>query len=125
MVAALTCREIGRYNRFVVSHRPELVESDDRLKDYFVRRSIWHREAKYHLYKTELANTASLRSARRAGAFCAQASAAFDLAESSGSLSQFVAVQPVAVGRRYHACGGPRLPTLAEYAPSRHRGQFR
>jgi hypothetical protein len=49
----------------------------------------------------------------------------FDLAESSGSLSRFVAVQPVAVGRRYHACGGPRLPTLAEYAPSRHRGQFR
>jgi len=127
MVAALTCHEIPRYNRFVVSHQSELIESDGRLKDYFVRRSAWHREAKYHLYKTELANAASLRSALRAGLFCAQSADAFDRAEAASSLAAFVTTQPIAVGGRFRACGeaGRALPTLVEPTPLHHRSRHR
>ena len=116
MVAALTCRDVARYNRFVVSHQPELVYSDNRLKSFFVQRSARRSEARYHSFKTELANTASLRSARRAESFCARAEAAFDLAEQSSSLVDFVSAEPIAVGRAYHGCrgAGADMPILVE-----------
>lgn len=123
MVAALTCHEISRYNHFVVSHQPELFASDNRLKSFFVQRSTRRSEARYHSFKTELANTASLRSARRAGFFCARADAAFDLAEQSSSLADFVATEPIAVGAAYHACRGSamNMPVLSEPRHARRR----
>src|SRR6185295_4067922 len=74
MVAALTCHDINRYNHFVLSRRAELIDSDARLKAFFIHRSG---EAGYHAYKTELANAASLRSIRRSEAFCSHADAVF------------------------------------------------
>ncbi len=101
MVAALTCRDVGRYNRFVLSHQDELVDSDNRLKAFFIRRGG---EARYHTFKTELANDASLRSIRETESFCADASARFELAERPISLAAFVAHEPVALGAHYRAC---------------------
>ena len=101
MVAALTCHDVRRYNRFVVSHQDELIDSDNRLKAFFIRRGG---EARYHTFKTELANDASLRSSREAEAFCADARDRFDLAERPISLAAFVAHEPVALGGTYRAC---------------------
>jgi len=101
MVAALTCHDVRRYNRFVVSHQDELIDSDNRLKAFFIRRGG---EARYHTFKTELANAASLRSSREADSFCADARDRFDLAERPISLAAFVAQEPVALGGPYRAC---------------------
>jgi hypothetical protein len=101
MVAALTCHDVGRYNRFVVSHQGELIDSDDRLKAFFIRRGG---EARYHTFKTELANDASLRSIRETESFCADARARFELAERPISLAAFVAHEPVALGSHYRTC---------------------
>ena len=116
MVAAFTCNDVARYNRFVVSHQSELIDSDSRLKAFFVHRGGQRGEAGYHTYKTELANAASLRSVRRAASFCAHANEEFDLAAQSANLSEFVGAQPIALGAAYRACGGNRLnsPVLAE-----------
>ncbi len=68
MVAAFTLsRRRSRYNNgFVLAHQPELIDSDDApLKAYFVHRDARSGEAAYHAYKTELANTSSLRSVSR------------------------------------------------------------
>src|SRR6266481_627932 len=64
MVAAFSCHDIARYNRFVLEHQPELIDSDARLKAFFVHRDARHGEAGYHTHKTELANDSSLRSIR-------------------------------------------------------------
>lgn len=101
MVAALTCHDIRRYNRFVVSHQGELVDSDNRLKAFFIQRGG---EARYHTFKTELANDASLRSIRESESFCADASARFELAERPISLAAFVAHEPLSLGGPYRSC---------------------
>src|SRR5579862_8593306 len=65
MVAAFSCHDVALYNRFVRSHQPELIDSDARLKAYFIQRDGGKRgEAAYHTYKTELANSSSLNSLR-------------------------------------------------------------
>jgi len=101
MVAALTCHDVRRYNRFVVSHQGELVDSDNRLKAFFIQRGG---EARYHTFKTELANDASLRSIRETQSFCADARDRFDLAERPISLAAFVAREPVSLGGPYRSC---------------------
>ena len=37
MVAALTCHDVDDYNRFVISHQPELQASDRELLRFFIR----------------------------------------------------------------------------------------
>ena len=101
MVAALTCHDIQRYNRFVVSHQGELIDSDNRLKAFFIQRGG---EARYHTFKTELANDASLRSIRETDSFCADARARFDVAERPISLAAFVSREPVSLGGPYRSC---------------------
>ena len=90
MVAALSCHEIARYNRFVLAHQPELIASDGRLKAFFVSRDAHGGEAQYHAYKTELANASSLRSIREVDTFCAAAETEFDAANDAPSLSSLV-----------------------------------
>jgi hypothetical protein len=130
MVAALTCHDIGRYNHFVRARQAELIDSDGRLKAFFLRRDARNGEARYHTFKTELANAASLRSIRRTQAFCSNADDAFDLAERRMSLAAFVAAQPVALAGSYRSCasndGGARLTVEAAAVPSARRaGRWR
>ncbi len=113
MVAALTCHDIGRYNHFVLAHQPELIDSDARLKQFFMRRGG---EAGYHTFKTELANEASLRSIRESGSFCANARAEFEFASRPTSLAVVVASAPAPVGASYRACSdrGHDSPRMAD-----------
>jgi hypothetical protein len=91
MVAALTCRAVESYNRFVLAYRPELQKSDADLKAYFIRGGS---EAAYDTFKTKLANLASLSTIANGPAYCANAAAAFDMAlKSRQALSSFVADQ--------------------------------
>ncbi len=90
MVAALTCNDIGRYNRFVVSYRAQLQRSDTELQAYF--RHAGEGAAGYHAFKTHLANRSSLDSLHDRD-YCAKADAAFRDALDSGKshLSDIVA----------------------------------
>ncbi|MGZ6009957.1 MAG: hypothetical protein ACXWLO_11785 [Rhizomicrobium sp.] len=118
MVAALTCHEVARYNHFVLSRQPELIDSDNRLKAYFVQRS--GSEAGYHTFKSELANASSLRSVRAADLFCARADSEFDLADRQMSLSALVGMQSFALGAAYQSCPGRdrNAPVTADASPA-------
>lgn len=118
MVAALTCHDIGRYNRFVRAHQPELIDSDARLKQFFIRRGG---EAGYHAFKTELANAASLRSIHQSDSFCLDAREQFDFASRPISLAVIAGEQPVAIGVSYRVCADPRGdgPRMADAAHAR------
>src|ERR1700684_313337 len=91
MVAALQCREVSAYNRFVMTYRPGLEASDAALKAFFVRRGGEHGEAGYDTFKTKAANLSALEQARDTRAFCADAHTLFQAALSNrGSLMSFV-----------------------------------
>ena len=120
MVAALTCRDIGRYNHFVLAHQPELMESDARLKQFFIRHGG---EAGYHTFKTELANAASLRSIRESDSFCGDAREMFRFTSQPISVNEMVMSQPVPIGVRYRVCSERDFdrPRLADAARPAHR----
>ena len=77
MVAAFACHDAAAYNRFVISHRRELQESDRALMSFFVRQNAQKGNDDYNAYKTGLANASSLHSVRDPR-FCRSAKAAFD-----------------------------------------------
>jgi len=107
MVAAFSCHDVGLYNHFVRSHQPELIASDARLEAYFVQRDGRALgEASYHTYKTELANTSSLRSIRNTDRFCDRAGFEFDAIDSHASLADTVGEQHWAIETAYRACRG-------------------
>lgn len=115
MVAALTCHDTDAYNRFVIAYRPELQKSDADLKAYFVRRGS---EAAYDTFKTKLANLSSLSDIANGQAYCANASAAFDLALSTRqSLASFVADQRLMIALPKMASCEAR-PVEASAAPA-------
>ncbi|HXC56362.1 MAG TPA: hypothetical protein VNU97_13785 [Rhizomicrobium sp.] len=120
MVAAFSCHDVARYNRFVLDHQPELIDADARLKAFFVRRDARHSDAGYHTYKTELANAASLRSIRD-DAFCGGADDAFDVAAGPLSLAAAVDAQPWVLAASFPTCPGtaPLLQTAAAAPPPR------
>ncbi len=80
MVAAFTCHDVSSYNRFVLSHRHELQQSDKALLNFFLQGDADTGEASYNLYKTELANASSLR-ALRDRQFCSRAKANFKIVQ--------------------------------------------
>jgi hypothetical protein len=79
MVAAFTCNATGQYNKFVLAYQGDLQQSDDALKDFFLR-SNRNGTADYHAFKTRLANTASIESSRDPRRYCADARALFQAA---------------------------------------------
>lgn len=94
MVAALTCNEIEHFNAFQVSYAGELRQSDARLERMFKRLYGGPRgEARYHAFKTLLANHSSMRSIRDNVNYCRDARAAFDaaLVPAKPTLETFVA----------------------------------
>lgn len=80
MVAALTCGQVRSYNRFVLTYRGDLQQSDAALLAYFRHHNRRQGTAMYHAFKTRLANDASLRSAHDSRSYCAEANNAFRLA---------------------------------------------
>lgn len=110
MVAALTCHGTNSYNQFVTSHRPELIELDRALMNYFMHRNAGSGEEDYHAYKTWLANTASLRSLHDPQ-FCNTAYAEFDAAlDVAKPLPQVFSEAPVPTGVDMTVCAdGPSI----------------
>jgi hypothetical protein len=92
MVAGFTCHASGDYNRFVLAHRSELQKSDAALLAYFQRNGG---TAAYHTYKTHLANQAALTSSH-SDRFCDDAGQLFQIAGSSGVLSDVLGSMPLA-----------------------------
>ncbi len=108
MVAALYCNDIHPYNRFVISYRRELQDSDAALLSFF-ERARHGGEADYHSYKTALANNFSLESLHGMAAYCAAANEVFDAAsDPRGSLRDFIASQSVMAANEYPACSENR-----------------
>src|SRR6185437_7516486 len=91
MVAALSCHDVYEYNRFVLGHQSELINSDDALKAYFQKADKQHGTATYNKYKTELSNAASLRSSQDPDMFCDAAAREFDSVLRPASLDAIVA----------------------------------
>lgn len=95
MVAGLTCNDMNAYNRFVISYRRELQQSDNDLKRFFIRQGS---EAAYDTYKTKLANLSSLSTIADRSAYCDSAAASFNIALSERtSLAHFVDNQPLLI----------------------------
>lgn len=109
MVAALKCHDINEYNRFVLSHQPELISSDQALESYFQRGDKVRGTATYNKYKTELANAASLRSSQDPDGFCDAAGRLFDFAMRPMSLKEIVASVDLESDRTIENC-----PILAD-----------
>lgn len=95
MVAAFMCHDVAAYNDFVLSHRAALQDSDRNLMAFFQRANPQSGFDAYNLYKTELANTSSLRSLRDRY-FCYRVKADFQAAKGR-SLDQLWDVLPYPV----------------------------
>jgi hypothetical protein len=119
MVAALSCHDVYEYNRFVLGHRSELINSDDALKAYFQKGDKQHGTATYNKYKTELANAASLRSSREPDSFCDAAAREFDAVLRPASLATVVADADLIADAPGASCPAyvDNRPTLALAAP--------
>ena len=93
MVAALTCGENARYGVFVKKFEPILVANGQALRQYFNRAYGSAGETRMNRMVTQLANTASIRSASQArAAYCASQGRLFAevLALRTGDLPGFV-----------------------------------
>ena len=113
MVAALKCHGINEYNRFVLSHQPELISSDRALETFFQRGDKQRGTATYNKYKTELANDASLRSSQDPDGFCDAAGRLFDITSRPMSLNEIVAGIKLESYREIQNC-----PVLADNTPA-------
>ena len=113
MVAALQCKEVDAYNRFIKTYRGELQSSDAALKGFFVRRGG---EAGYDGFKTKAANISGLEQARDATSFCADARALFAAsAQNRGTLASFVEAR--SAGMDIGAICKESRPLLAKASP--------
>jgi hypothetical protein len=126
MVAAFMCHDVAAYNRFVLSRRPELQESDKALMDFFTQQSAQTGFDDYNLFKTELANASSLRSVSDRQ-FCRRANANFEVALGGGeSLAQLLSELPYSVDTGSVRCPMYRVQqtlttNTARRARARHR----
>jgi len=126
MVAALMCHDVAAYNHFVLSHRPELQDSDKALMDFFTQGNAQTGFDDYNLFKTELANASSLRSVSDRQ-FCRRANADFEVALGRDeSLAQLLSELPYSVETGSIRCPMYRVQTThttytAQRARARHR----
>ena len=117
MVAAFSCQAVDRYNKFVITYRKDLQDSDLALQRFFRRLNGQTGTADYHSFKTRLANASSMQSIRDQG-YCANAEATFaDALEARNkSLRIFLADKPAEAESGYAAC-----PVYASAAKPRSR----
>lgn len=92
MVAALTCHDVVRFNAFQTSYSKALRRSDWRLRHMFRRLFGGRGMAKYHAFKTQLANKSSIRSIHDNAGYCKEAQLVFAaaLAPQKPTLAEFV-----------------------------------
>jgi len=102
MVGALVCKAAGAYNGFVRSHQSALQASDRVLMAFFISANPRRGFDDYNLFKTELANNASLRAIHDM-AFCARVAANF-AAAAGRPLEQVLTSLPNPVGTGNVAC---------------------
>jgi len=117
-VAALMCNNVPGYNYFVITHRPDLLAADKALKDFFERANPGHGFDDYNSYKTDRANTASLRS-HTDGGFCYKANANFRVA-TGRTLEETLAVAPFPAETGLDGCEQavrPSAPVTYQPAP--------
>ncbi len=116
MVAALTCKSVETYNRFVIAYRPELEKSDADLKAYFIRGGS---EADYDSFKTKLANLSSLSTISDRAGYCANAATAFEMAlKSRQALSSFVTDQRLMIAMpKQTLCAAPVIEAAVAPRP--------
>jgi len=113
MVAAFMCHDISAYNRFVISHQSELQDSDKALMDFFVQKDAQTGFDDYNLFKTELANTSSLRSVSDP-LFCRRVNANFNTALSrTQPLEQLLSELPYPIETGSVSC----TPYVAQSTP--------
>jgi hypothetical protein len=119
MVAALSCHDVYEYNRFVLGHQRELIDSDNALKAYFQLADKQHGTATYNKYKTELANAASLRSSEEPDSYCNAAARELDAVLRPGNLAAIVASADLIADAPGGSCPIQleNRPTLALAAP--------
>ena len=100
MVAALSCGESARYNRFVTDFRPQLVSDGKALQAYFKREHGSQATAQTDRFITQLANLTSERSSRDKNGFCATTKKLYGevlALKQPAELKSFVAKQPAPV----------------------------
>lgn len=114
MVAALMCRDVSAYNNFVISHQAALQDSDRALMSFFQQVSPQTAFDDYNFYKTELANTSSLRSVRDPQ-FCYRAKANFAVA-AGRPLEQVLSIVPYPVDTGSARCNRSSVTTAVAYA---------
>jgi len=113
MVAAFMCHDVASYNRFVVSHQGELQESDRTLMNVFLQQDAQTGSDDYNLFKTELANTSSLRSVDDPQ-FCRRINANFRVALNENKpLAQLLPEIPYPIETSSVSC----LPYLTRSTP--------
>ncbi len=115
MVAAFMCRDIGAYNAFVISHQAALQDADRTLLAFFQQASPQTGFDDYNFYKTELANTSSLRSVRDPQ-FCYRVNANFAAAVGR-TLEQTLSVVPYPVDTGSARCNRSSV-TTATFSPT-------
>lgn len=124
MVAALTCHDIGAYNRFVISYRRELQHSDHAMLRLFIDEEGRAGDAGYNAYKTKLANLSALATTEDSGAFCAQAEEEFSrLLDRHEPLAQYALRRQVSAEMPFADCGEANAEHQ-EHAALVHRGVF-
>jgi hypothetical protein len=97
MVSALSCGEQARYNKFVTSFRPQLINDGRALQAYFKREHGGQAAAQTDRFITQLANLASQRSSRDKPGFCAATKKLYGevlALKRPAELADFVAKQP-------------------------------
>lgn len=116
MVAALTCHQIGSYNRFVRSYRSDLQRSDHALLGLFVREDGKDGSAAYNAYKTKLANDSMLEKNEHR-AFCRDVRRDFAALKHRTSLVDFVSSRATYVRLPFEDCGGVPAVSAAVAPP--------
>ncbi len=118
MVAALTCHDVREYNRFVLSYRPVLQQSDHAMLRFFMRQDgAGAGDRAYNAFKTRLANVSALNSNTDNAAFCGAAADAFNTAfEGRLSLAELAMSEPSYVALPIAGCSDAVV--TADVAPS-------
>ena len=121
MVAAFMCRDIAAYNDFVLTHQTALQEADHALLAFFQQAGADAGFAGYNTYKTELANSSSLRSLHDPW-FCARVNADFRAAVGR-PLEQLLTQVPYPVDTGSIQCGywAPAVQVGPQAFPERPR----
>ena len=106
MVAALTCHDVRDYNRFVLSYRPALQQSDHAMLRFFKHQDgAGAGDREYNAFKTRLANVSALNSNADNAAFCGNAADTFNAVfEGRISLAQLAMSEPAYVALPIAGC---------------------